>query len=695
MRIRKEEMKASLLSVAVLGALAAMFAAPMMAYAADPTEDEVALIRRPTNFVEIGAENVSDKSAKFGAYNGLNKRAGYGIGNFSLSGGDAYEGGDGTRRWNVTGSDLGTTSAEFGASMGNQGKWNVGVGYDELRHNLADTYQTPYLGSAGGNSFTLPATFGTAANTRTLSPGQVGAFQTVDIGTTRKNSSFNAGYIIDPRWDVKFEFNHLDQSGSKLMAFGSDRHWVNGTQGAGQAVSILPNPTNYKTDTLNLSLNWVGEKANLTASYFGSFFRDGYDRVTWQTWDTNSVTDTMTTAPSNNFHQLNLAGGYAFSPKTKLSGGFSYARNTQNEFFVPTETMITQPLATSLNGLVITKHADVKLTDQSIKDLTLSAGFKYDNRDNRTPSNIYNFNAIDGGNPANYPNTPLSVKKIQWELAGDYRLNKDQHVRLAYNGEDTRRWCDQYAVNAGYPVGTNCVVATGTKENKVGATYRFKASDDLNLNAGYSFAKRMTDADQSAIAAFRSTNGVFVTGLSANGKVIFGTLVAGQNAGDFIGFHPYLDENRTEQMLKLGANWQATERLSLGFTGRYTDDVYDTTYGWKKGNSWSLNLDATYAYSDTGSISTYVTQQNRYRTRTDLRAIALATSSGPNALNNPAYASDDGQLKDTDFTFGLTAKQSGLMAGKLELLGDLSYTLGKTVYSTQLNWDINNRFRWY
>ena len=53
-------------------------------------------------------------------------------------------------RWSVTGSDLGTTSRALGATVSNQGHWNFGIGYDELRHNITDTYQTPYLGSHGG-----------------------------------------------------------------------------------------------------------------------------------------------------------------------------------------------------------------------------------------------------------------------------------------------------------------------------------------------------------------------------------------------------------------------------------------------------------------------------------------------------------------------------------------------------------------
>lgn len=692
MKNRNEEMRISVLGLAVQGALAVMFALPVAGHAADAAQTEAGVDRRPTNFIEIGAENVSTSSQKFGEYNGLNKSGGDLIGNFSVSGGDSYSGGDGTLRWNLNGHDLGTTSREVGATVGNQGRWSIGVNYDELRHNTAAGYQTPYQGSVGGNNFNLPADFsGTnATNTQTLSNAQKGDFQTMDIGSTRKNSSFNVGYNIDRQWDVKFEYNQLQQTGAKLMAFAADK--FSGVGGAtAESISILPNPTNYKTDTFNLALNWVGEKGHMTGSYYGSFFRDGYDRVTWQTYQGANAINTMTTMPGNDFNQLNLAGGYAFTSKTKLAGELSYGRNTQNDAFVDSKQMAAGlghlPVA-SLGGEVINTHGDLKLTDQTIKNLDLSASIKYDKRDNRTQSYAYDFFSFSS-NEAKYPNTPLSIKKTQFELAGDYRLDKAQHIRMAYNHDDTSRWCNNFAVIASsiintnlnsYPSGTNCVVDTGTKEDKVGAGYRVKLSDDLNLNAGYSYGKRKSDFDLNAITAMIGVNGNDPT-LAAALKI------RGLNAGDYPGFHPYFDEDRKQQMFKAGANWQANDRLTLGINGKYTDDKYDTTYGWKDGNTWSLNLDASYSYSDKGLVSTYVTQQHRERNRTDLRTATTTTASSTNSINIPAYATDNGMLKDDDLTIGLTLKQGGLMSGKLELSGDLSYSMAKTGYSTTLNWN--------
>jgi hypothetical protein len=142
-------------------------------------------------------------------------------------------------------------------------------------------------------------------------------------------------------------------------------------------------------------------------------------------------------------------------------------------------------------------------------------------------------------------------------------------------------------------------------------------------------------------------------------------------------------------MLKAGVNWEATEGLSLTASAKFTDDVYDSTYGVKKGNSWSANLDVTYAYSENSSVSAYVTQQHRQRDLTDLyRDPTLAASAASTtALNIPSGATWTNTLKDNETTVGVAAKQGGNNGSKLELTEDLTYTLGKTGYDTQFNYD--------
>jgi MtrB/PioB family decaheme-associated outer membrane protein len=683
MKTRNGKLQLRVLVLAVQAVLVAMYTIP-----AHADEEQIATLKIPTNFAEFGVQYVSKDSAKFGEYSGLNKSGGYLNGNFDIRGGDAYGDTNGTKRWELQGSDLGLTSRSAGASLSDQGKWSLGINYDQLTHYTSDSYQTPYLGTMGGNVFTLP-TFGLAANARLLSGAQSASFQTMDISNNRDNTSLTGSYIIDRQWNIKLDFNHLDQSGAKLMGFGSSNVGGAGTE----KVSILPMPTNSRTETANFAVNWLGDKGHATAAYYGSFYHDNYDSVKFQTWNGAVATQTMGTPPSNDFHQFNLTGGYGFSDRTKLAGGLSYSHNSQNvnysyDNITPT-VMVTPSPTNSLNGSIVNTHADVKLTDQTTKNLILSAGLKYDNRDNRTSSNIYNFNAISGGNTANYPNTPLSIKKWQAELAGDYRVDSKQKIRLALSHDDTERKCNQFAVGGGTPAyapGTNCVIAPDTKEDKATATYRIKASDDVNFNVAYAYSDRRTDFDQNARASMIGLDGNAIVAPAISG-VPAG--ITGINAGEFRGFNPFFELNRKQNMLKSGVNWQANEKLAFVLSGRYTGDNYDSTYGMQKGHSWGLNLDSTYNYREDGLITLYLTQQDRMREMTNIQRSPTTTpaAASATAVAIPSGATWTNQMKDTDTTIGLNVRQGGLMAGKLDVAGDVIYSLGRTSYNTGLNYN--------
>ena len=712
MKTNKEHFAVSKLTLAVQGALMVMLALPLGAYAED---EDVAALTHPTSTVEFGVGATSKDSAKFGEYNGLDKKGAFGVGNFNVRGGDVYnshDGGEGLNSWDIKGTDLGTTSRELSGAVSQQGKWSFGIGYSELRHNISDSYQTPFQGSMGGNRFTLPSTFGVINTTSTVASGmrgsntltaaQLAAFNTQDVHTDRKNSSLNAKYNIDSNWDVRFDFNHLVQSGAKLLGVAGDQANDSGITGivwAGQTPMVLMNPTNYTTDTFNLGLDWSGEKAHVSASYYGSIFKDAYNGLSFDNpfvkcaitaanaTGTAAVfpMDTMSTMPSNDFHQLNLTGGYSLTQATKMAGGLSYGRNTQNDTYsssglIPAGTLPQN----SLNGLVITKHADLKLTNQTTRDLVLSGGFKYNERDNQTASSSYQFNTINEAGTAvagTSVNTPMSNRKTQIELAGDYRIDSNQKLLLSYEHEQIRRWCNNAAANNmqgtlntayngpwTYSAAT-CAQVPTSKENKLAANYKLRVTEDVNINAGYGYSRRKADVSPSFYNPMQALLGG-----------------AGGEGFEVNGFIAYFQASRTEQLLKAGVNWQASDKLSLAMSGRYTDDNYDSTYGVQNGKSWGLNLDSTYSYDDTGSISAYLTSQNSTRDLTDLQGAAASVVATANVYNVPNGATWTNTLKENDTTVGLGTKKGGLMGGKLELSGDLTYSLGKSSYGTHFNY---------
>jgi len=690
MKTHNEKMNMSLLGLAVQCALMTIVVLPLSAVA----DDDAAALTRPTNTIEAGSLYSSQNSARFGQYNGLNDGGFYGLGGFDIRGGDGYdESKNSALRWKLNGSNLGTTSRTVDGSVGDQGKWKVNLGYDELQHNITDSYQTPLQGSVGGNNFTLPSNFGTVntatgkSGTRSLTSAQSGDFQTEKEYVSRKNGSISTSYTFSEQLSAQIDYNHLDQSGAKLIGTGSQGgiSLLGGSTGKAEAINIIMNPTSYQTDNVNAALNWKGDKGHLSSGYYGSIFHDDYNSLSWQSAQASAASgcagsncytnNTMSTAPSNSLHQANLTGGYNFTSATKLAGGFSYGYNTQNSSYAP--TLIPQAIGTpynmmqagglpasSLNGVVETKHGDLKLTNQSIKDLTLSAGLKYNERVNLTSSNTYKYVNIAStgvGTNGYYTgvNTPYSNSKTQYEASAAYRLTKAQNVNLAYEHESVKRWCDSVVG------GAQCVSSPASEEDKIGLTYRLKALDNVNFNAGYTYANRRADS-----ANFLANAGNYALTTAVSSSAL--------NAGNYIGYVAYPYANRSQNLGKAGVNWQVTQKLDVGVNGRYAYDNYDATLGVQNGHSAGVNLDATYSYAENSSVSAYWNLQNGQRN--------MRSGASGNGVSQTVAATNiwNNQLEDNSNTVGLLTRRGGLLNGKLEVIGDASYARDTTGYSTQV-----------
>ena len=685
----------------ISAAIATMF----MAGAAYADDEELKALTQPQSSVQVEAISVSTSSAKFGEYNGLNKMGNYPNGALSIKGGSGYtnnEQGE-TTRWSVTGDNLGLTTRSAGAEISNQGSWSLGVGFDQLQHNISDNYQTPYQGKMGGNGFTLPSNLQGNITSTTIS-STLNSLGQMGVSTTRNNTTLKGQAIVDKDLNFTFEYNNLTQTGAKLQAFpgagwsavpssGSTAGRAAYSNGYASSISILPTPTNYQTDTINLAANWKSENAHLSTSYFGSFFQNTNSGFNWQPFSTSSLagagpspTQTMSLAPSNAFNQLNLAGGYDFTKQTKLTGNVSVGQNTQNQGYAYDPQMMQSPSpSASMNGLVNTTHADLKVTDQTVKDLVLTAAAKYDNRDNLSQSNMYSNFSI-GATNGYVANAPMSIKQAQLLLSGAYKISKDQRADLIFSQNNINRWCNQYGTTstttilgssgsptgAGYLNSSNCASATASQENKAEANYKIKASEEVNLKFGAGYSNRKTQWDQTALTE--------MPGPSSSQT----STASGYNGGNYNGFMPFFEASRKQFVGKANANWQATDQLGFNLGGKYTNDTYpDSTYGVQNGYSWSLNLDGTYAYAEGGNVSAYATQQNMQRSLNDfINSNYSSSGSGRNAYNGGW----SNTLTTNATTLGLAAKQSGFLSGKLTLNGDATFSFASSNYGTQVNY---------
>ena len=704
MKIRNEEMKVSIMALAIRCALLATTTLPFGTYAI--ADDSTDALTKPSNTINFGALYADQSSARFGQYNGLNSQGAYGLGGLDIRGGNGYDQNSGSGlRWKLGGSNLGTTSRELDGSVSDQGKWKINLGYDELQHNITNSYQTPLQGNPGDNNFTLPSNFGsinTSANGGTRSIGvtppqgiiQKNDFQGVNESVNRKTGSFSTTYTFNPQFNAQIDYKHIDQSGAKLIGTGAQAGIAssNGFTSVGEANMIILNPTSYQTDNVNAALNWKGDKGHLSGGYYGSIFHDDYNSLSWQSPMTSTrctdpncyANNTMSTAPSNSLHQANLTGGYNFGYDTKIAGGFSYGYNQQNSSYAPTSIpqaiggpsimMQANGLPTSsLNGVVETKHGDIKLTNQSIKDLTLTAGYKINERDNNTASNTYLYNVINS-TPYTGVNTPYSNRKMQYEATAAYRITNAQNVNFGYEHESIKRWCN------GVVGGAQCVSSPASNEDKMNLAYRLKALDNVNFNAGYTYANRRADNDPSFLA--NAGNYASTTAVSSSAL----------NAGNYLGYIAYPYANRNQNIGKAGVNWQVTQKLDVGVNGRYTYDNYDVSLGVQNGKSTGVNVDTTYNFTEKSNVSAYWNWQNGQRNlRSGINQTSGATYN-PLLGNQTNFPRDiwTNQLDDNSQTVGIMGRHGGLFNNKLEFIGDLSYTIDTTSYSTQVPYTLTN-----
>ena len=700
---------------AVHGAVIAMALTPIV-HAADPSAPDSAAraLTAPTDVVEVGAGYVSDRSLKFGQYNGLFNQGIYGIFNFDLRGGGAYDSGDPTR-WRIVGTDLGLDTRNVSGEYGQQGAFRITGSFDQLRSNRSDTYQTPYMGD-GTNTLTLPSTWvvprvpqlsTTAGNFRGLSPvtglapvvvggivtqptaaqqatvnstiaADVPAFQNVDLATKRTTEDVGFSYNINSRWDIKASAKHQTREGVKALNMLS---LVSGT-----AAVTLPDLIDQTTDQYNVALNYTGENAFFQAAYYGSVFKNSVGSMTWQNPFIQTPTfSTMSSAPSNEFHQFSLTGGYKFSPTSKLVLNASYGRGTQNDTFLadPGNSPLGVPVS-SLNGRVDWTSFGAKFTARPAKGLNFLASYKYDDRDNRTPVNTYAF--YDAGEPKAataspfnaalglpagtlgsniniYANRPYSKKVNQATIEGDYAIASGNWLKAGYQYEQIERSCPGSWIN--------CADAPKTRENTLRAEWRFNATEDLNGRLGYARSQRTVDYDENAWLAlvpmanvvpaggattsvlgfFNQTGlggfgpvapfvplqsgdlGIFFPNNSALPQALYGSR---NDIHEIIGMRRFNMADRDRDKVRSSVNWQASERLSVQGALDYNKDNYkNSVFGLTDAQSWALNLDGTFAVNDALSASAYYTYE-------DQRSQSAGASYASGAITNAAFVGQAG-----------------------------------------------------
>lgn len=377
----------------------------------------------------LGAGYVSDDSAKFGEYTGLNEQGAYGVADAD----GRYRSKDGL--WlDLSAVDLGLDSRYIGVEGGRQGQYEAHLSYKQLPHNISDTTLSPFIGF-GTTSLTLPSNWVPGGTTGAM-PALDASLRGVDFETERRLFDLGASLTPVRHWAFAVNVRHEEKTGTR----GTGGSFVFND-------SRLPMPVDYKTDQFDAFAAYSIARFQARIAYYGSIFKNEDAALIWANpyvpLANGGTAGQLALAPDNEFHQLVLSAGYKIAERAQVSADIALGRMTQDEAFLPytvNTTLATQPLPrSSLDGRVDTLTGNLKLSSTLTDKLRISASLAYDDRNNRTPQAVYDWITTDTAPAAPRTNLPYSFTRSVARVDGAYALTADLRIHAGCTFDEYKR----------------------------------------------------------------------------------------------------------------------------------------------------------------------------------------------------------------------------------------------------------------
>ena len=379
-----------------------------------------------TGSVEVGAGTVSDDSAKFGDYTGLDSEGPY----LLLGGTLSHRGEDGYFA-DLTAADLGIDTRSLDARAGRAGLYSLRLRYGEIPRHFADDAATPFLGS-GGSVLSLPpgypaATTGAMPLASTLQP--------VELGYKRSRLDLGGDWIAGENWSVRVNLRQDKRDGTR-STYGSFF----------STASQLAAPVDEVTDQFEVAANYGDRRLQATLAYQYSKFSNNHAALTWANpfLDVNGGDrGQLALAPDNELHQVMGTASYAITPTIRASADLAIGRGTQNaDYLAPTlnpglAAAVPALPASSLDGQVDTFKGGVKVSAAPLEGLRLNASYDRNVRDNQSARLSYPRVVTDMFlYPDTRTNTPFDFTQDLFKLTGDYRATDE--IKLSGGAEYDR-----------------------------------------------------------------------------------------------------------------------------------------------------------------------------------------------------------------------------------------------------------------
>ena len=564
--------------------------------------------------LDLGAAAVSEASAKFGDFTGLNRKGAY-----LIAGGTARYRGEGGVFGNLTATDLGLDTRALAADVGREGLFALRLGYDEIPRYLSDSAMTPFLGS-GGSVLTLPvvppgfpaATTGAMPLDRSL--------QSAELGSKRTRLNLGATGIAGDEWTYRVNLRHEVRDGTQR------------TSGAFYATaSQLVAPLDQVTDQLEVSASYASRKWQATLAYNASVFRNGDDSLTWSNPFTNGVITSgngqLARAPDNQFHQILASVGYEISPRVRASADIALGRMTQDAAYLaatlnPGLAVPAMPVQ-SLRGRADTLNASLKLTAAPTERVRVNASYTRDERDNQTPVETYPSVSTDMFVGAlTRSNQPYSFTQDRLKINADYRGPGSLKAVVGAEQDNRHRTLQE---------------AGTTREATFWGRVTGQPAENLSVALKLAHAERKL-SDYTVVASIEPAENPLL--------------------------RKYNMANRSRDTAGVRADITLSEKVTIGINVDFANDDYsDSSIGLTDGRSVNFGADASFAISEQTQLHVYG-QGERIRSR----------QAGSQAYAQPDWWAHS---EDTVSVIGLGVKHAAIK-DKLDIGADLAFSRSRS-----------------
>jgi Putative outer membrane beta-barrel porin, MtrB/PioB len=299
-----------------------------------------------------------------------------------------------------------------------------------------------------------------------------------DMSVLRSISAVSLTYRASPALAIRTDFTSTGREGE--MPWAASFAFNNANQ--------LPAPIDHRNNELKLNTEWVNAKGMFRLDYWGSFFDNAIQTLTWDNpiratdfnnglvppngpYDPSAYTNgngpalgQMALWPSNTLNSAGATGMLKVLPRTTVNGNVTLTYMRQNESLLPwtLNTSINNALVfntfpalrqlprASAEASVNALNAQFTLNSRATSYLTVTARYRYNDHNNNTPHFDGREYVRFDGVPEELADDPLTphveglseyfqITRKNFDASGTFRLRDFGSLKVGYANEQYDR----------------------------------------------------------------------------------------------------------------------------------------------------------------------------------------------------------------------------------------------------------------